>query len=676
MVRQLDGHLEDALNLLENDCAGALRTTTVRRDTEAVVQARIDAVDHAINEHPATFTVHALPAEDEPPAPDAPAHTVQWRAILRETTTVLLFDGWRAMIPALADAVLRATETADDVTGIVRFNLGAAIEEMQDLRAARRRSAGGEAITEHLDAARELALDGLDRAITLLSDAERPLVDAGLPVARAVRSTTTATWARIHERIRATGQTREQMLRARALTESYLRTATEWGRSTTRELRIRLERSLRQGRRRGEQILRMGQTAVGTGSVDDAVLQETVAAVIGLENELRDMPLVYRRLFSLRPVRDPDLLVGRDADLQRIDQHVRQWEDGLPNALLLTGDPGSGMTSLLNVAAATSLRSARRYTIDLTERYTEERAVVHLFARTLGLTRDGLPDTFDDLADQIRQQPASRRRRVVFIEHLEHLLLRAVGGTDLLASVVEFLSTTDARYIWIATISGFGWQIVRAHQPDAAGLVVEHRLAPFGRETLEELIMRRHRRSGLPLRFDAPSESAQPILTRRLARTETEEQRQTFLREEYFDRLHALCGQNVMLALFHWFRSVRLSDGRNGSPSGTVTVAPVQPIRFDFLDAFPIRRSFALKALLEHGSLTVSELADVMQLSTGAARTILEALGNAQLIAPVETVGVPGTYAFDGVDPAARYRVRPMVLHPVARHLRSRNIVH
>jgi hypothetical protein len=58
------------------------------------------------------------------------------------------------------------------------------------------------------------------------------------------------------------------------------------------------------------------------------------------------------------------------------------------------------------------------------------------------------------------------------------------------------------------------------------------------------------------------------------------------------------------------------------------------------------------------------------------ARTVMESVGNAQLIAPAETIGVPGTFAFDGVDPAVRYRVRPMVLHPVARHLRSRNIVH
>ncbi|PEN10957.1 hypothetical protein CRI94_17165 [Longibacter salinarum] len=673
LIQDLDAVLDRALDLLENELAAALRQTTVRRDTEAVVQARIDTIRLAIDEQPDTFVVHALPADPEAPiSPDAPSHTVQWTSILEETTAVLLFDAWRALLPPIADTVLQVTSTADDVIGIVRFNLGAAMEEVQDLLVARRRDETSDEIDQgHLEAARELALDGLDRAAALLTDSDRPMVDAGLPIARAVRSTTTATWARIHERVRAAGRAREQVLRARALSESYLRTATEWSQATGRELRIRLRRTLQLGQRRAEKIVQMGQTAVGTGEVDDAVIQETVAAVIGLGDELSEMPLVYRRLFSLRPVRDPDLLVGRTADIQRVEQHVRQWENGLPNALIITGDPGSGMTSLVNVLSATSLRRARRYTIELTERYTEEADVARVFARVLGLTRTGDPETLDELAARIREQPTNARHRVVLVEHMEHLFLRAVHGTGLLARVVEFMSATDSRLIWIGTISGFGWQILQAHEPDAAGLVVRHALTPFGRETIEELIIRRHRRSGLALTFEAPDESAQPLLARRLARAETPEARQEMLRQDYFDRLHSLCGQNVMLALFHWFRSVRMDEDGSG-----IRVAPVRPIRFDFLDTFSVRQSFALKALLEHASLTVSELAQVLQLSPEKARTILEALGNAQLIAPAETIGIAGTYAFDGVEPDIRYRVRPMVLHPVARHLRSRNIVH
>lgn len=669
LFSELDRLLENTLDVLENELVGSLRQTTVRRDMDAVVQTRIDAINDAIDAQPEVFTIHGL--DEKNPGridPDAPSQPVQWQSIVRETTAITLFDEWRAILPPVADTISSATTTANDVVGIVRFNLGAAIEELQDLMIARRRN---DPDADHLDAARELALDGLDRAATLLSNADQPITSAGVPIAAAVRSTSANAWARVHERVQAAGRTRAQVLRVQTLTESYLKAASGYAQTTSRELSVRLRRALKLGQRRAEQIVQMGQSAVGTGGLDEQALQETVAAVITLEDQLQEMPLVYRRLFSLRPVRDPDLLVGRDSDLQRISKHVDQWQNGLPNALVLTGDPGSGLTSLVNVLSATVLRRSRRYTIDLTERFTSEEAIAAEFANGLGLTQEGLPKTLDELSQRILEQDTGKRLHVVFVEHLEHLFLRSIGGTGTLARVLELMSCTDSHIFWVGTMSGFGWQILKAHEPDSAGLVIHHNLAPFNRESIEELIIRRHRRSGLTLRFDPPSDSSQPILSRRLARADDEEEEQSILRTEYFDRLHGLCGQNVMLALFYWFRSVRMTDDGNG-----IRVSQVSPIRFDFLDAFPIQRSFALKALIDHATLTVVELADVLQIPHNDARKLLEALGNAQLIAPAETIGVPRTYAFDGVKAGMRYRVRPMVLHPVVRHLRSRNIVH
>ena len=670
LVSELDRVLDSAQDILESDLLGSLKQTTVRRDMDTVVQTRIDAINDAIDAQPEVFTIHNLDEKNpERVDPDAPSQPVQWQSIVRETTAITLFDAWRAILPPVADAISNATTTASDVVGIVRFNLGAAVEELQDLVVARRRN---DPDGEHLEAARELALDGLDRAATLLANAGQPMTDAAVPIATAVRSTSASAWARVHERVQAAGRPRAQVLRVQALTESYLKSATAYAQTTGREISIRLRRAFQLGQRGAERIVQMGQTAVGTGAVDERVLEETVTAVITLEDELQEMPLVYRRLFSLRPVREPELLAGRDSDVQRITRHVEQWENGLPNALILTSDPGSGLTSLINVLSATVLRQSRRYTIDLTERLVGEEAIAAEFANALGMAQTGLPSTLDELSQRILDQDAGGGQlRVVFVEQMEHLFLRTIGGMNNLARVLEMMSCTDSQILWIGTMSRFGWQILTAHEPEAAGLIVSHTLSPFDRESIEDLIMRRHQRSGLTLMFDEPTDSNQPILSQRLTRADDEEEKQKLLRTEYFDRLHSLCGQNVMLALFYWFRSVRMTDDDTG-----IRVAPVSPIRFDFLDAFPIQRSFALKALIEHATLTVTELADVLQIPQNDARKLFEALGNAQLIAPAEAIGVPRAYVFSGVQTGVRYRVRPMVLHPVVRHLRSRNIVH
>jgi transcription initiation factor IIE alpha subunit len=99
-------------------------------------------------------------------------------------------------------------------------------------------------------------------------------------------------------------------------------------------------------------------------------------------------------------------------------------------------------------------------------------------------------------------------------------------------------------------------------------------------------------------------------------------------------------------------------------------------VSFEVLDALPLSHAFALKALLEHGTLTVDELAEVLGISPATGRSLLETLGNALVIAPAEQVEGPGVFQFVSIEYETRYRIRPLLIHPVTRFLRSRNIVH
>jgi hypothetical protein len=109
----------------------------------------------------------------------------------------------------------------------------------------------------------------------------------------------------------------------------------------------------------------------------------------------------------------------------------------------------------------------------------------------------------------------------------------------------------------------------------------------------------------------------------------------------------------VTLALFYWFRSVRLDEDDGG-----LRVRPLEPISFEVLDTLPMPHAFALKALLE-------------------------ALGNALLIAPADSSRPPsgwtagGAFQSASVDRTTRYRLQPLlVVRPVLRFLRGHNVVH
>lgn len=669
LIQAFDHHVEEGTSVIEQSLLTPLQECGPRRASQAVVASHRETVTELLAEQPEGFVLHTLVAPDtEPVAPTEP-YTLEWRNGCQEVLDEILFDAWENALSPLLETVDQTTERATEVRAVVEFNLEAAKEELEDLRGARR-----EKKTEHtfVENARELALGGLDRALDLLAAETDRFSGAAGPMLRQTWTASVTTWTELHDRVRAAGQTRAHVLRL----QGQMVRGTRWlATTTTRQVRAtttQLRRTLHRVQRQAQRLVRLGHAAVGTQPVDEAALRETVDTLSTVDAVLADLPLVYRRLFSFRPVQNDDLLVARETDRAAVERHADRWTKGLTSALVITGPAGSGRTSLLNVMRKTAFRTAQRHTIELTERITSEAAFAQKVAQALNLPLevDG-NRSLDAVADYLQDQPVPDRLRVCFIEQFEHVFHRRVGGTTLGARILGFLSKTDTRVLWIATTTDEAWQFVEASEPAAARLLTHHTLDPLDRTELEELIMTRHRRSGLPLVFETPDESTHPILSRRLRSITDEERRQALLRTEYFDHLHDVCGQNVMLALFYWFRSVSLAPDET-----TLHVQPLSPVSFDILDTLPLPHSFALKALLEHGTLTVAELADVLGVPSSTSRSLLETLGNALIIAPADRVEGPGVFQFASVEYETRYRIRPLLIHPVTRFLRSRNIVH
>ena len=667
LLQAFDHQAETGFDVLDRELLHPLRECTPRRTTQAVVESHRSAIAALLDEQPEGFVIHSLSPPDTTTVDPTEAYSLAWQEGCRAVLDEVLFDAWRSALVPVLDAVETTTERATEVQAVVQFHLGAALQELQDLREARRHDQPDDAYVEH---ARELALDGLDRAISLLETNDAASGPAAGTVVHDTWRATADTWTDLHDRMRAAGQARAHVLHLQGqLVRGVRWLATE----TTRHVRAtttQLQRVLHRAQRQTQRLVRLGHAAVGTQPVDEAALRHTVDALSTVDEVLADLPLVYRRLFSFRPIQDPTLLVARATDRAAVEQHVEHWKRGLTNALVLTGPAGSGRTSLLNVLRKTTFRTAQRHTIELTERVTSEAHFAEAVVRALGLSFDS-NFTLEAVANHLQSQPVPDRLRVCFVEQFEHVFHRKVGGTALGTRILDFLSQTDTRVLWIATTTDAAWQFIEASEPAAARLVARHRLDPLDRTELEELIMTRHQRSGLGLSFEMPDETNSPILSRRLRAIDDQDRRQALLRTEFFDRLHDVCGQNVMLALFYWFRSVTLDVD-----AATLRVRPLQPVSFDVLDTLPLPHAFALKALLEHGTLTVEELSSVLGVSPATGRSLLETLGNALVIAPAERVEGPGVFQFASIEYETRYRIRPLLIHPVTRVLRSRNIVH
>jgi hypothetical protein len=126
----------------------------------------------------------------------------------------------------------------------------------------------------------------------------------------------------------------------------------------------------------------------------------------------------------------------------------------------------------------------------------------------------------------------------------------------------------------------------------------------------------------------------------------------------------------VTLALFYWLRSATV-DPR----TGTLHARALEPLNFGYLGELSLPQCFALKAFLDHGSLSLDEYGLILGLPRGEAREMFESLGNQLLIEPTVQDNALADFRFNTVSDDARYRIRPLVVHPVTRHLRGRNLL-
>ena len=84
---------------------------------------------------------------------------------------------------------------------------------------------------------------------------------------------------------------------------------------------------------------------------------------------------------------------------------------------------------------------------------------------------------------------------------------------------------------------------------------------------------------------------------------------------------------------------------------------------------------FVLKAILDHGTLTVAEYCDVARASEPESLHLFRSMEYLRVIEAVTDAA--GAIAEDeGRTRTARYRIRPIMIGAVMAHLRSRNILH
>ena len=351
---------------------------------------------------------------------------------------------------------------------------------------------------------------------------------------------------------------------------------------------------------------------------------------------------------------------------------------------MVVAPPGAGVTSFLNIlarklgsgdagaarngghagaragagpAGATPDENRGVARLVLRERVCDESELAGKLAGWLGVA--GAPD-LDLLAGRVLDAAEGSMPRTCVLEGTEQLHMRVPGGGKLLERLLTFTARTESKVFWVLSMAASAWKLAEKRSPAWVSDIGRIVLDDLSQDDLKRAVLARHRLSGLPLKYIEPR-TGREMLLRQARSLRGPRRQQQLIEADYFQKLHRASLGSIRLALFHWLRS---ADFR--TVEGSLLVRPLE-VPPPFATAISVEQSFALKAILDHGTLTVAGFCEVGRGSLPEARHLFRTLAELRVIEAVPE----GRPAED-----SSYRIRPIMNGPVAADLRSRNVLH
>ncbi len=355
-------------------------------------------------------------------------------------------------------------------------------------------------------------------------------------------------------------------------------------------------------------LLKIGWIAAPERRAEPVVRRVDLAETLEVHLHARDLPMIYRRLFRLAPVEDPRFLVGRDVEMAGFADALRRWEEGKGASVIVIGARGSGKTSLINCAASGVFAHCDVVRGQFCERLQTPAQMTAFVRRLLHLSED------TDVAAAL-----GGTRRVILIEEFERTFLRAANGFEALRALLDLMYSTGRSTLWVFSVNEAAYRYLDAvvglgrhfsHRINAMSVVQEH---------LTGAILQRHGLSGLRLEFaPLPEEDPRVSGLRRFLGFE-QDRRKLFLDALYEE------SEGIFRSAFElWQGCIERVEG------GIVHMRqPLTPDYERIAAGMTLEDCFMLKAILQHGSLTAEEMAQVLAMS---ARDGLRQLERLQLL--------------------------------------------
>lgn len=369
--------------------------------------------------------------------------------------------------------------------------------------------------------------------------------------------------------------------------------------------------------------------------VSDFLLESNIA--------IDRLPLIYRRLYQIEPLKDLELFVGREKELQNFKEAFDSWNQGRYATTVILGEKWGGLSTFINYALKVTKMPYSVVRIAAKENISTESGLLKLFHNS---NKSENAESLDKLIQILNEGP----KKVIVLEDLQNIYLRKVDGFAALQSLFQLITLTNQNVFWVTTTTIYTWSYLSKTINIAEYFSYKIEMGNLSSSQMIDIIWKRNRISGFNIRFEPNPEQADDKKFTKLSPADQQQE----LKEEFFEGLNEFAKSNVSLALIFWLLSTKSIN------EDTITIGSFNKPNLNFLRVLSTSKLHALHALVLHDGLSDRQLSEVISLTLNEARLMLLALVEDGIIFLKKDI----------------YMVNSIVYRDTISLLKSRNLIH
>jgi len=332
-------------------------------------------------------------------------------------------------------------------------------------------------------------------------------------------------------------------------------------------------------------------------------------------------PIGYRSMLTVNPLEGRDLYVERKNVQESLNEAVQRWRGGYAPMLAMIGPDGCGRTTLLNWFESGLPIGESVTRVNGTHRIRSEQALLDWLSEVFNLAQP--VSTLNEMVAALRALPP----RIVILDDLQRLLLRALGSSHVVHALIAILLGTQEHFLWIVSVRESSWRMLDYQFGISRYFTHTPRLGYFTAEQLRE---------ALRLRLVVAGAHAEEA--------EVEAELESLLSSQRQHEFMAVSSGNMRAALFHLLIYARYDEER-----GRLVMQRGKKVDLSMLGKRGDLDLFTLSELIGNSGLTVAEHAEIFQREAIKSRVVLEHLKQLRLLERHEMDNGESFYQLDPV---------------------------